>query len=73
MAEAAQDAIKELEAFLKSMGDIQKYLEIDLTSSGVSFISTQINKTRENSTNVQEAIDTAISEINRMIGEMPPG
>ncbi len=72
MTGTVQNAIKALESFLKNMDDIQKYLDIDLTSAGVSFISTQISKTKENATAVQKAIDTAISEIDRMIGEMPP-
>lgn len=72
MTGTVQDAIKELESFLKDMDDIQKYLDIDLTPAGVSFISTQINKTKENATSVQKSIDNAISEIDRMIGEMPP-
>ncbi len=72
MTGAVQDAIKELESFLKSMDDIQKYLDIDLTSAGISFISTQIREIKENATAVQKAIDNATSEIDRMIGEMPP-
>ena len=72
MTGTVQDAINTLESFLKSMDDIQKYLDIDLTSAGISFISTQINQKKENATAVQKAIDNAISEIDRMIGEMPP-
>ncbi len=72
MTGTVQDSINELESFLKGMDDIQKYLDIDLTHTGVSFISTQISKTKENATTVKKAMVTAISEIDRMIGEMPP-
>jgi len=73
MTEAVQNAIKELESFSKSMDDIQKYLDIDLTSAGLSFISTQISQSKEKANTFRNSIDAAISEIDRMIGEMPPG
>ncbi len=72
MTGTVNEAIEAFESFLKSLDDIQKYLDIDLTRAGVSFISTQISKTKENASTVKSSIDEAISEIDRMIGEMPP-
>lgn len=71
MTIAVQAAVEGFDPFLAEMKDIQKYLDIDLTPAGIASISTQIEKTIEKATVVQENIDVAVAEIDRVKAEMP--
>jgi hypothetical protein len=67
---AMQAANESLVPFISDLQDIQRYLGNDLNAQGIAAIADVVKKTNTNAGAVEKKLDAAITEIDRVAGEM---